>query len=160
MQWDDDDWYAPERISYQVVDIIAGDYDITGLRQGLIYDLPTGRFLRCRDDVTARMHPLSRRMHCGTLAFSRATWLRCGGYPDSSFGEDLMLYLKACEAGARSLPLENDGFFVYVRHSTNSWRFTPDDFAGAGSWQESTPPSAFTPGDTEFYRVLGSALAA
>jgi hypothetical protein len=106
------------------------------------------------------MHPLSLAMHCATLAFSRDSWLRSGGYPDSSAGEDLTFYLKARETGARVLPLDNDGSFVYVRHSSNSWRFTPADFGGEGSWSDAAPPIDFAADDLAFYRGLRVVLAA
>ena len=43
MQWDDDDWMAPHRISYQVRELMAHDADICGLQQILYCDVSTGR---------------------------------------------------------------------------------------------------------------------
>ena len=43
MQWDDDDWMAPHRISYQVQELLAHDADICGLQQILYCEVFTGK---------------------------------------------------------------------------------------------------------------------
>jgi len=160
VQWDDDDWHGPDRLAYQLLDLILGTADATGLVQGMLLDLASGRFLACRSDVPSIMHPLCRGIHCATLAFTRETWLRVGGYPDSSSGEDLTFYLTAVDRGARVIPLPNLGTFVYVRHSSNSWRFAPADFGGADAWTDAPPPDALRPKDLAFYLSFAARTSA
>src|SRR6266851_2559581 len=40
--WDDDDWYAPWRLSRQVAEIVRGDADLCGLARMLFFD-PDGQ---------------------------------------------------------------------------------------------------------------------
>ena len=79
--WDDDDWYARNRLRYQVAAILAGEADITGLENAFVLDVPRWPVLgdaarpaspdvrrrRARRDAgvppsaLARWAPLSRR---------------------------------------------------------------------------------------------------
>ena len=38
--WDDDDWYAPDRLRYQVEPLLDGEADMTGLENAFLLELP------------------------------------------------------------------------------------------------------------------------
>jgi hypothetical protein len=73
--WDDDDWYAPNRISYQVKSILEGRFDITCLHNSLMFWFPTRQFWGCTPELHNRM--FLRGIHGGTIALS--TYIACGG---------------------------------------------------------------------------------
>lgn len=154
MQWDDDDWHGPGRISHQVADIATNHADLTGLHHGLLLETPTMQFWSCREDLHARMFFQSRSIHGGTLAFRKSVWSSCGGYPDQSLAEDAVMMQRAIASGARVLRLANAGTYVYVRHETNSWRFNCGDFGGAEGWSRVHTPHFMPQQDLDFYRGM------
>ena len=46
-QWDDDDWYADDRLSVQLAPILDGRADITAFSDTIFFDLPRLAFWRC-----------------------------------------------------------------------------------------------------------------
>jgi O-antigen biosynthesis protein len=145
IQWDDDDWHGPQRISRQIADIRAGLADITALRDATIFDLQGWKFWRWSPQLHRRM--FVRDVHGGTLAFSRHVWQRLARYPDRSLAEDAAFLDQAMRRGARLRSLSADGLFLYVRHGTNSWRLDVRPDAGWLAVAEPELPAA----DREFY---------
>jgi glycosyltransferase involved in cell wall biosynthesis len=154
VQWDDDDWYGPSRLSHQVADIAAGRADVTGLGHGLLFDMRTRAFWAAREELHNQMFFQSHSIHGGTLAYSKSTWQRCGGYPDESLAEDAAFLSRAIGIGARLTPLKNGGTFVYVRHNMNSWRFDVGGLGGSDAWQRVEPPPFFPKADLSFYTAV------
>ena len=70
VHWDDDDWYAPQRISAQVRPILEGRADITGLTDTRFFELDSWRFWRCAPHLHRRL--FVQDVHGGTLAFRRS----------------------------------------------------------------------------------------
>jgi glycosyltransferase involved in cell wall biosynthesis len=151
VQWDDDDWHGPSRLSHQVADIAAGRADVTGLGHSLLFDMRSRAFWSAREDLHDRMFFQSQSIHGGTLAFSKSIWRRCGGYPDESLAEDAAFLNRAIASGGRLTPLRNGGTFVYIRHTMNSWRFDVGDFGGSDAWRRVEPPPFFPTADLTFY---------
>ncbi|HVF29203.1 MAG TPA: glycosyltransferase [Pyrinomonadaceae bacterium] len=137
--WDDDDWYAPDRLRYQVRPLVAGEADITGLENAFVLQLPEGEFW----GTDARLH---RQMfvgdvHGGTLVYRREILTEGIGYPDVSLAEDAWLLHHAVARGRRLLRLTNPGLFIYVRHGRNAWReFAPGRFLDPSGWRRIDPP--------------------
>lgn len=152
VQWDDDDWHGPGRLSHQAADIAAGRADLTGLGHGLLFDMRSRAFWSAREDLHDRMFFQSQSIHGGTLAFTKSIWRQSGGYPDESLAEDAAFLSRAISSGARVLPLRNGGNFVYVRHGMNSWRFDVGNFGGRDAWRQVEPPAFFPLADLAFYR--------
>ena len=53
IQWDDDDWHAPDRIAHQLAPIAAGTADVTALRGAIWFDIQGWRFRRPSVELTA-----------------------------------------------------------------------------------------------------------
>lgn len=149
--WDDDDWYSPERISYQVLPLLEGRADITSFTNSLLYDLPRGEFWACADQLHARM--FYEGVVGGTLAFSRSLWNEQSRFPDISEREDAGLLEIMLARGARLEKLTNDGAFIYIRHAANTWQFTPGSFVDYTGWRRVATPSFLPAEDCEFYGV-------
>jgi glycosyltransferase involved in cell wall biosynthesis len=155
--WDDDDWYAPHRISYQVAPLLEGRADVSGLDRGLLLSLPARQFWAS----TAQLH---RRMFAegvvgGTMAFWKRLWEQGVRFPDASLAEDAAFLQSLIRRGARLERLANDDTFIYVRHGQNSWQFTPGHFLDGRGWRRVEPPSFLSASDCAFYGLMPTPLA-
>jgi glycosyltransferase involved in cell wall biosynthesis len=150
-QWDDDDWYAPERLRAQVAPLLAGEADITGLTAGVFFDLPAWQFWRCTPELHQRL--FAGDVHGGTLVYERRVWETLARYPDSSRAEDAAFLQQAVRRRARLRRLPGDALFVYLRHAGNSWSFTCGRHVDPRGWQEVGEPP-LPPEDRAFYAAL------
>ncbi len=140
--WDDDDWYSPDRLRYQVAPIVAGAADLTGLENKVVLELRTGEFWTTDPHLHARM--FVENVHGGTLVYRKDVWTQGSRYPEVNLAEDAWLLYRATRNGKRLLRLSNPGVFVYVRHNTNAWReFAPGRFMDPNGWQRLARPAHF-----------------
>ncbi|MGH8065316.1 MAG: glycosyltransferase family 2 protein, partial [Candidatus Entotheonellia bacterium] len=149
--WDDDDWYAPQRISHQVAALRDGEADVTGLDSSLLFSLPSRQFWSYTAQLHSRM--FAQGIVGGTAAFRKRFWDQGVRFPDASLAEDAAFLHALVRRGARLARLANAGTFIYVRHDQNSWRFTPGHFLDGSGWQRVEPPSFLPEPDREFYGV-------
>jgi glycosyltransferase involved in cell wall biosynthesis len=147
--WDDDDWHGPERLSRQVGPIVAGDADMTALRDCVLFDVRRWQFWRWSNDLHQRM--LVRDVLGGTLAFRRRIWQDLVRYPDQSLAEDAVFLDQAVRRRARLRALSAAGMYVYIRHDGNSWRFECGQAVSRTGWEQADEP-AFPAADRAFYR--------
>jgi len=156
--WDDDDWYAPDRLERQVRPVLRNEADITGLENRFVLEMPQRRFWT----VDARLHRAMfvGDVHGGTLVFRRSIWADGVHYPEIDLAEDAVLLRHAMSRGHRLLKLENCGSFVYIRHSRNAWRFDAGSFLIPSGWCRSDPPSGFTQASLDEYASAASMLSA
>jgi glycosyltransferase involved in cell wall biosynthesis len=156
--WDDDDWYAPDRLERQVAPILRAEADITGLENRFVLQMPDRRFWT----VDPRLHRsmFVGDVHGGTLVFRRALWSGGVRYPEIDLAEDAALLQQALARGGRLLKLENLGSFVYMRHSRNAWRFDAGSFLDPGGWRQSGAPEGFTRDRLDAYAAASSQLCA
>lgn len=140
--WDDDDWYSPDRLRYQVMPILAGQADMTGLKNVFVLQLPAGDFWTTKPQLHKKM--FVGDVHGGTLVYRKDLLEHGLRYPEISLAEDAYLLHYAVARGKRLVPLSNPGVFVYVRHGTNAWReFAPGKFLDPAGWQRIAPPLNF-----------------
>lgn len=147
-QWDDDDWYAPDRLSRQAAPIIAGQAEISGLCNAGFYVVDSGQYWKCSPELFARM--FVQGVLGGTLVYRRNIWGGAVRYPDTSLREDADFMVLAQRHGARLLKIDGDGLYAYVRHGCNSWRFATGSFLDASGWT-SLPRPPFLGEDLPFY---------
>jgi glycosyltransferase involved in cell wall biosynthesis len=143
--WDDDDWYAPQRLRRQTEPLLTGEADMSGLHDSLILDAQKG----CLWKIDPQLH---RRMfvgdvHGGTLVFWKRL-LRDGvSYPTVNIAEDAGLLRAAQRRGKRLARIPGDGMFIYMRHGRNAWRFEPGNFLAATGWHTVEAPIGFSPNE-------------
>lgn len=147
-QWDDDDWYAAERLSAQAAPLMRGRADLSALRAKVFFDLDRWEFWTC----TAAFH---RRIFVhdvqgGTLMFRRSVWKRRALYPDTSLAEDADLLSRAVRGGARLARIDDEGLYIYVRHSANTWTFRCGNYLDPHAWRRVAEPP-LPPADRAFY---------
>lgn len=157
--WDDDDWYAPDRLRYQVAPILAGEADLTGLVSDYVLELPSGDFWTTLPHLHRRM--FVGDVHGGTLVY-RSSLLESGiRYPETNLAEDAALIRQAASRRQRLLRLANPGVFVYVRHGSNAWReYAPGTFLDPGGWQRIAQPPTFPNNSLDDYKAASSRSAA
>lgn len=82
LHWDDDDWYAPWRVRYQVDALESGEFDVCGLNRVFFVD-------PARDLAFDYVYPVSSRPWvCGaTLCYWKSFWER-HRFVDARVGED------------------------------------------------------------------------
>jgi glycosyltransferase involved in cell wall biosynthesis/predicted O-methyltransferase YrrM len=141
-QWDDDDWYAPDRLSYQARPILDHQADLTGLENTYLLELPVGRFWTTHHQLHQRM--FVGDVHGGTLVFRKNLLNNGLRYPEVNLAEDAGLLKQALRRGKRLARLPNPGVFVYVRHGKNAWQFAPGKFLDPKGWRSIDPPRLFT----------------
>jgi O-antigen biosynthesis protein len=140
--WDDDDWYAPDRLRYQAAPLLQGHADLTGLENAFVLQLPQGEFW----GIDAHLHQrlFVGNVHGGTLVYRKELWTNGLRYPEVNLAEDASLIFRATRMGKRLMKLSNPGVFVYVRHGRNAWReFAPGTFIDPQGWRRISHPPNF-----------------
>lgn len=154
--WDDDDWHGARRLSHQIAPLLSGATDITGLETACFFDLERWEAWVCTPELHGRL--FVGDVHGGTLVYWRSVWEKLSRYPDRSLAEDALFLRQACRQGARLHKLPADGTFVYLRHGSNAWRFSPGTYLDPAGWKR-VDPDAFIPApDRAFYAALSPAL--
>lgn len=140
--WDDDDWYTPERLRCQVLPIVYGEADMTGLRCDHLLCFPSGEVWQVNDEVHRCM--FESDVAGGTITFRREV-LDYAHFPPIELAEDAALIRMARARGWRLKRIANHGVFAYVRHPGNTWRFEPGQFYDPGGWRRAELPPRFSP---------------
>lgn len=148
VHWDDDDWYAPGRLTAQLQPLRNGRADITALAMRTVLSLPDFRFWRCRPELHARLH--HRDICCGTIAYPRALWRKYGPYPRVDCGEDVG-FLSGLDRKLRIERIAEEHLFICVRHGRNTWRIGLDWKREPRGWERMDVPDFLPAGDLALY---------
>src|SRR5690606_36224278 len=101
--WDDDDWMAPWRLSYQVEQLLARRADIAGLDRLYFFDPRGGRAWQYRYEHGRPW------VAGGTLLYRKAVW-QARPFPNTSNGEDTRFVWSA--GGHRTAAHPDDTFYA------------------------------------------------
>lgn len=153
-QWDDDDWYAPQRLRVQAAPILGGRADVTALRADVFFDLERWEFWGCTEALHRRL--FVGNVHGGTLVYRRAVWGARASYPATSLAEDAAFLTRAVRTGARVERVDVPDLYLYLRHGANAWRFDPGRHLDPRGWLRLDEPACLA-ADREFYRVRSAA---
>lgn len=152
VNWDDDDWYAPWRLTYQASVMQQPNVAVCGINQLLYYDLQGGNGFLYRYPENQRIWLLG-----SSLCFTRAQWERIR-FSEIDVGMDGLFVWATPEEQVRAL--ENYSFSVHMIHPKNVspkqtnnswWHQHPveeiqakmgDDWSIYAQWNgQKTPPS-------------------
>jgi ADP-heptose:LPS heptosyltransferase/glycosyltransferase involved in cell wall biosynthesis len=125
LHWDDDDWYAPWRVSYQVEQLDQSGVDICGLDRLYYYDPANRRAWEYR--YTNQERPW---VAGNTLCYRKQFWQK-HPFPEIDIGEDSRFVWQA--KPERVLRLENNRFIVAYIHGSN----VSPKATGGTYWQQS-----------------------
>jgi predicted O-methyltransferase YrrM len=114
VHWDDDDWSAPRRLSYQVEMFGSQDVDVSGLSALLFCDPAAGRAWRYEYPAGGRPW-----VHDPTFCYRRRFW-EGAPFPDTSFGigTSYLWHGPAKRVGV----LPDSSFYVALVHPGNTSR--------------------------------------
>jgi glycosyltransferase involved in cell wall biosynthesis len=150
--WDDDDWYASDRLRYQAAPIIQGQADLTGLENAFVLQLPQAEFWGIDPHLHQRL--FVGNVHGGTLVYRKELWSKGLRYPEVNLAEDASFIFRATRMGKRLTKLSNPGVFVYVRHGGNAWReFAPGTFIDPRGWRRISSPPNFPQSAFAYFRA-------
>lgn len=110
--WDDDDWMAPKRLSYQVGSLLASGADLCGVEQMLYWEPINGQAWRY---VYPADQP--RWVAGGSFLYRHAAW-ESQPFDDVNVGEDNRFVWGM--APERVLPLAEFDFYVALLHAGNT----------------------------------------
>ncbi len=114
VHWDDDDWQAPSRLSYQVRAMSAGGASLCGTRRTLYFDPATHKaWLHCYPEG------LRGWVAGNSLCYRRSLWDQ-NRFPSVAVGEDTR-FVWDRRAG-KPLALDDYRFFAAIIHPGNSSR--------------------------------------
>lgn len=149
LTWDDDDWYSPDRISYQTQPLLEGKADVTGLGNTLMLSVSSGEFWACSPSLYD--HMFFQGIHGGTLTFWRDAWQKGARFASSSLAEEVPVQQALIRQGARLEKLSNQGKFIYIRHGANAWRFVTGEFLDRKGWSRVATPPFIPQEDLKYY---------
>jgi O-antigen biosynthesis protein len=111
VHWDDDDWHAPHRLSYQVGALMREGTDLCGTNTLLFYDADNGR-------AWQYAYPLNQRTWLvgGTLCYTRAFW-SSNRFANMNVGEDSRFIWNARPGRITRLP--DSTFYLGMIHQQN-----------------------------------------
>ncbi|MCA1612881.1 MAG: glycosyltransferase family 2 protein [Acidobacteria bacterium] len=118
--WDDDDWHAPRRLSYQVAELQAAGADACGIQSLLFYDARAG-------GAWQYVYPARQKfwLSGSSLCYRRAFWER-NRFQEINVGEDARFVWNS--RGARFHAHADSTFHVGIIHARN---VSPKRTAGA-----------------------------
>ncbi len=149
--WDDDDWYAPDRLKLQCEPLLSGAADITGLTNRFVLEMPRGQFWTTADKLHQKM--FYGNVHGGTLVYRKSILQDRLRYPEADLAEDAAFIQQAIRRQKRLVRLENPGVFVYLRHGRNAWHFETGKFLDPAGWAATSAPGGFSPQLLDSYRT-------
>lgn len=112
VHWDDDDWMADWRLTYQVGQLLEKNADLCGLDRLLFLDAR-------RSQAWQYVYPRSAKpwLAGGTLCYRRELWQRTP-FPDLDVGEDNRFVWSG--VARRLLALPDNTFYVAMVHDANT----------------------------------------
>jgi hypothetical protein len=147
--WDDDDWYAPWRLAYQVKTLMTEGKDLCGINDLLYYDLGTGEAYRYH-------YPADQRLWLSgsSLCYRKSLW-ESQRFAEINVGMDGLFVWATAPERLQMLP--DSTFSVLFIHPANvSPKVT------SGSWWRPYPVSEIqrlVGSDWAFYAAFPSAMA-
>ena len=110
-QWDDDDWFAPTRLSVQVAPLLheGAHMSVLHLRDVLMLNL---RVIRTAPQP---------RFIDGYFMFWKVLWREKAKYGHSTCGE-IMAFYHAAKKCAKIVNIMDGAQAVYIRHQSNTWQ--------------------------------------
>ncbi len=150
--WDDDDWYSPDRITYQVGSLVDENVDATVLQNGLVFDLQRNQFWICKPSLRDKM--FSYGVIGGTIAFKKSIFDHQVRFPNTNLAEDAEFLSLLYSAGHKVLKMPAIDKFIYVRHHKNTWIFSKWQTINHKNWQLADTPFFIPIEDLHFYTRL------
>ena len=131
VHWDDDDWYANNRLSEQAKPLLDNSAEISALYNTCFF-VPVINQAWCTTDALYSQLFIEGVIG-GTLMYKteiigRSQFLEISLREDAVFLEELMA------KDARLAKVDGRSLFVYIRHDNNTWKFTSGTHMSPNDW--------------------------
>jgi glycosyltransferase involved in cell wall biosynthesis len=127
--WDDDDWYARERLERQLTPILKGEADLSGIPTRWILDLANSAFYLAAEGRRIPFDDSLARVNDANLCYRKTIWEKHEGFDRGMMAEKVGLIRRSMEEGAKVAVIPNDGLFVYTRHPKATMRLDFKEFS-------------------------------
>ena len=143
MHWDDDDWFAPNRITRQIECLVTSRAEVCGLRRMLFYNPAQNR-------LWLYSYPEGERLWLagGSLVYTREFWQRAP-FPDVQVASDTTFVWS--QNLDRSVTVPDPRFYVAIIHSQNT---SPKNCDGSYWSASDANIRELLTGDFDFYQRL------
>lgn len=150
LHWDDDDWYASNRMRYQVEAMLDKKSSLCGLGAGLYYDVFANQFWQCEE----RLHNtlFYAGIIGGSICYYKSLWKELGKFPPGSKLSEDSYFLRKISRKSQILKIPNQCTLIYIRHHTNTWRFQCGQFMNPVEWIRVAGQSIIPDDDLNYYR--------
>lgn len=148
--WDDDDWYAPNRLAVQAAPLLRGEADLSALRNIRFFVPAKWEIWETTPELFAHLFYKSAT---GSTYMYKRSWVQVVPFQDVSMREDAIFLEWLNYYNAKITVLDGAELFVYTRHEANSWRFVAGQYTDPGGWKQSSFPRDFGP-DAYFYYAM------
>jgi len=111
--WDDDDWYAPNRLADEIQPILQNKTDFAAFQTDIVFVLPEKRWLKLEPGAT---RVIGNGLNDTSTVCTVESWNKAGGNSSSMIGEIHDMLRRARKMKMRVDPVKNKNHFVYVRH--------------------------------------------
>lgn len=108
-QWDDDDWYDPERLSIQMARLKSSGKPACILSRWIIFDA-----------VTGKSYLSKRRLWEGSILCHKE-FMQENSYPVLSKGEDTPVIQSLFDRQLLEVMDDEPEIYIYVCHGSNTW---------------------------------------
>ncbi len=149
--WDDDDWFHPDRLSFQVGALLTEGAELCGISQLLFLEIGTALVWLCR--TPALLHPSLHYCPFGASYLYQRTYWSSSPFPDFSRDSDIV-FTSAEGRRDRSVSVSDSRLYVAMIHSSNA-----PNYAEKSSYWSPWPGDIreIMGSDLDFYLSLGEA---
>lgn len=121
--WDDDDWMADWRLTYQVGELVAAGADLCGARVLFFHEPKRGRVWEWVSPSWSDEKVVW--IAGGTFCYRKGLW-KVHPFEDVATAED-GLFLYATSKTTKPLALDDPRFYVATVHAANTYAYRPED---------------------------------
>lgn len=108
-QWDDDDWYAPDRLSAQMEAVLKADRPASVLSRWIVFDA-----------IRRKAYLSNRRLWEGSILCRKELMLN-KPYPEISKGEDTEVIESLVRKNLLTVIHDMPELYIYIYHGANTW---------------------------------------
>jgi glycosyltransferase involved in cell wall biosynthesis len=149
--WDDDDYFAPHRLTHQVQPILKGVADIVGLEMDIVFNIIDWTAWKCSPALHQEI--FYGGVVTGAIMYKKSVWGMNAAHPNKTIGEDADFLRHLRLFGAKLASVPNADSFIYIRHG-DTWPLPPHYHPHMHEWQQVDVNSILPEKELAFYSTL------
>ncbi len=149
--FDDDDYFAPHRLTHQVQPILQGKADIVGVEMDVVFNIVDWTAWKCSSSLRSEI--FYGGVVTGAMMYRKALWGMHAMHPNKTTGEDADFLRHLRTNGAKLATVANAGSFIYIRHG-DTWPLLPHYHPHMHEWSAVKIEEHMPDEDRAFYAQL------